>query len=354
MTDEPSERAELVGAVHVHTRHSDGSGYVEDVLDDARRAGLDFIMITDHGTDAARRKGFEGWHDGLLVVVGAELSFGRGAHVLVFGVEDVEALERLEPERALKTVRERGGLAVAAHPQGIRKPTLGIFHRPWEYWDNPDFGAIELWSFMYDWARDFKWRRFFDFHRDPHSKLAGPEPEVLRGWDQVTRRRPLVAVGSLDAHARRVVFRRYTFFPYEFLFRTVVTCVTGAELTGRTSDDVGALIRAIAAGRCYVANRQVAPARGFHFEVAAADESFEMGSVVTFGPGLVARIRTPARGEIRLVADGVPFASAGGTGAEFEISKPAVYRTEVRYAGRPWIYSNPVYIRSEGGDDPAR
>ena len=37
MADQPTERCELVGAVHVHTRLSDGSGRVEDVVDAARK-----------------------------------------------------------------------------------------------------------------------------------------------------------------------------------------------------------------------------------------------------------------------------------------------------------------------------
>ena len=345
MTPPPNDHAEFVGAVHVHSRYSDGSGRVEDIISDALAAGLDFVTITDHSTEAAREAGYAGWHDGLLVVVGTEISFGRGAHLLVFGVKDCQALESMSADEALTAVRAEGGLAIAAHPEGVAKPTLGIFHRPWTSWDNPDFRAVELWSFMYDWIKDFRWRRFFDFHGDPHSKLSGPSPEVLARWDRAGRDRPVAAVGSLDAHARRLLFRRYTFFPYSLLFGTVATCVMRPELTGRAEDDCRAVMDAVASGRSYIANRHTAPARGFRYEVTGGGERFEMGSVVEFREGLTARIATPERSEIRLIADGIPLAAAGGTGAEFEIAGPAVYRVEARYAGRPWIYSNPIYVR---------
>ena len=38
------------GDLHMHTRYSDGSGTVDDVVEVARRRGLDFIFVTDHGT----------------------------------------------------------------------------------------------------------------------------------------------------------------------------------------------------------------------------------------------------------------------------------------------------------------
>ena len=37
------------GALHVHTRRSDGTGTPEDVAKAAARAGLDFVVLTDHG-----------------------------------------------------------------------------------------------------------------------------------------------------------------------------------------------------------------------------------------------------------------------------------------------------------------
>ena len=48
---------EVVGAVHVHTTHSDGALDVAGVVDEGRAAGLDFLLITDHNTLAAKPQG---------------------------------------------------------------------------------------------------------------------------------------------------------------------------------------------------------------------------------------------------------------------------------------------------------
>ena len=43
--DTPYER---IGVVHIHTRASDGSGTVAEVMSAAEKANLSFIAITDH------------------------------------------------------------------------------------------------------------------------------------------------------------------------------------------------------------------------------------------------------------------------------------------------------------------
>src|SRR4029078_3963676 len=60
----PSLRASVRGAIHIHPRPWDGWGTVDDVARAASRAGLKFVILTDHGdgtrapdTPAYRRGG---------------------------------------------------------------------------------------------------------------------------------------------------------------------------------------------------------------------------------------------------------------------------------------------------------
>ena len=50
----PGRYTEVLGVVHVHTTHSDGDGTVGDVLEAAKAADLDFVIITDHNTFDAK------------------------------------------------------------------------------------------------------------------------------------------------------------------------------------------------------------------------------------------------------------------------------------------------------------
>ena len=41
------------GAYHVHSSRSDGTGTVDEIAAAAARAGLQFVIITDHGNGTA-------------------------------------------------------------------------------------------------------------------------------------------------------------------------------------------------------------------------------------------------------------------------------------------------------------
>ena len=50
----------LRGAIHVHTRRSDGTGTMETVAEAASAAGLKFVIVTDHGPRVSLGDNFEG------------------------------------------------------------------------------------------------------------------------------------------------------------------------------------------------------------------------------------------------------------------------------------------------------
>jgi len=54
------ERQDIArGVIHVHSVFSDGGGSPRDIADAASEAGLDFVVLTDHNTDEAKKRGFE-------------------------------------------------------------------------------------------------------------------------------------------------------------------------------------------------------------------------------------------------------------------------------------------------------
>jgi predicted metal-dependent phosphoesterase TrpH len=106
-----------IADLHIHTHHSDGQDGPAEVLEWARRIGLDVIAITDHDQiDGARIAAELARRDAEApeVVVGEEVSSLDG-HILGL------YLERLIPpgmsaEATVAAIHEQGGLAVAAHP----------------------------------------------------------------------------------------------------------------------------------------------------------------------------------------------------------------------------------------------
>jgi hypothetical protein len=99
---------------------------------------------------------------------------------------------------------------------------------------------------------------------------------------------------------------------------------------------------ALREGRCYIANDQVADARGFAFW----SDTVRMGGEVTYERGVSLHVRTPQAAEIRLLRDGEVIATADSDELHHGIEQPGIHRVEAALAKKPWIYSNPVYVRS--------
>jgi hypothetical protein len=335
------------GIVHVHTTLSDGGGTPEEVAVAAKKAGLRFVVITDHNNLDA--KPFEGEHDGVLVLVGTEISTTAG-HLLGLGIPDPVFRFSGDGRDALEDVRDLGGVAFAAHPLSPRADFR------WTGWDLPGPWGIELVNGDSQW-RAAGWPRLLRtaalYGLNSRYALLGsltPPDETLARWDGLLARRDAAGIAGADAHARLVVRKeRAVRFPsYESIFALVQDhVVLERPLTGEAGPDGQAIVAALARGRCYVGLDALAPAGDFSFTAEAAGRRFTMGDTVPPEPGLKLRAagRMPAGSRVTIRRDGA-VAGEGEGPLEVGASAPGVYRAEVRVPGwtTPWILSNPIYV----------
>jgi hypothetical protein len=100
---------------HVHTNYSDdGDASVEDLIADARRSGVDCIVVTDHDTIEGAERLADAAPDNLRIVVGEEVSTRQGHLIGLF-------LRRAVPpglpvRRTAELIHEQDALVVAPHP----------------------------------------------------------------------------------------------------------------------------------------------------------------------------------------------------------------------------------------------
>ncbi len=109
------------GDCHLHTVHSDGKRLPAEVAQEARAAGLDFMVSTEHNTSSAHAVWGQYASDDLLIVLGEEVTT-RNGHYLALGLpagEWVDWRYRARDEEFDKVARQvsrSGGLVVPAHP----------------------------------------------------------------------------------------------------------------------------------------------------------------------------------------------------------------------------------------------
>jgi hypothetical protein len=348
----------LACVAHVHSTYSDGTATVAEIADAAAGAGADCVLLTDHDTLEARRRGEEGWRRGVLVIAGHEVS-PKGGHLLVFGLgEEIPHAGRSERE-ICAAVREAGGTSFAAHPfsEGSRMSKTIAPPHGWTLLDDPLCGGIELWSLASDSAE--AWRTPWEavaFLRDPMRNLSGPPARHLAAWDRLCRRRRVPAIGGLDAHAHglRIRGRVRSPMPHARWFGLLQThlLVSNAP-SGELAADRAAVEEALGEGRGYLSLEGLAPGRGLRFWAESGDGAAPMGAQVDPARGWTLRAVAPRPARLRLLRDGVPVLDTVSERLEHPVGEPGSYRLEARLPGderdRLWLATNPIYARSAGG-----
>lgn len=366
--DGPVRFFDKAGVLHVHTRYSDGIGTVGRIARAAVRAGVDFVIVTDHDTLAGLHNGDDGWYgrdgrrtepteDGAaLVIIGYEISPDDGNHLLALGLDEVVSKE--QPTAVyVRQVARRGGLGFIAHPvyPPPERYPLKIF--PWTAWDVGGFSGMEIWTYTVDWLTDITtWPRLAKALWRPDQFVDGPFPEALKRWDTLCRRawfrgRRVVGIGSTDAHGILYSYRR--------MFKTVRTHVLlESDWSGDVDWDKRAVLDALREGRAYVAYDALHDATGFRFEAETSSGPVPMGGVVhrcfgrREGPSrgaLTLRVESPVTCTLTLrTPDGV-IQRVDGRRLEHRVTASGVYRVEAHLTStrglRPWVYTNPIYVR---------
>lgn len=341
---------EVEGIIHLHSKYSDGSGDVPDIMKDAQEQNLDFVLFTDHNTLKPKKDGWEGWYGNSLAIFGCELNDKNDQnHLLTFGVDEINHKNKTAVEYVNEVV-SKNGLCFLAHPHEKRNHFPQYKPYPWTAWDSDNFTGIEIWNHMSEWMEGLtdenKYQRFLH----PLKSLNTPPVETLNKWDELNKNRLVVGVGGSDCHAHEQEIMGVTvqIFPYKVAFRAIRTYLLLTEPISqeKTSAENAAIIyEALQSGRGYVVNYYRGAGKGFRFWLENNDAQFQMGSRVP-AQNYIAKIFSPYQRNIRLMKDGKIFQSVPKADhLTVPISEPGVYRVEVMFRENSgWIYSNPIVL----------
>jgi hypothetical protein len=350
----------VTGAYHVHSVRSDGSGTVAEIAHAASRAGLRFVVLTDHG-DGTRAPDPPAYHHGVLCIDAVEITTTDG-HVVALGLDGPAPYPLAgEARDVIADIHRLGGHAVAAHPDSAREQLS------WRAWD-ASYDGIEWLNADSEWRDDGVLRVAGVAAR---ALVRGPESiallfrrpsATLARWDRDTAARPVFAVGAVDAHARgpwnTEEPRRSAGIAvpgYETMFRTVVQAVRlDAPLTDDAAADAARVLAALVHGQSYTTVAALAEPAPVEFTVAHDGVEARIGGHLDAAPGQAAfRAATPmTSARIRLLRNGQTLAEGTGSISHAAVAEPGAYRVEA-YVGShdvPWIVTNPIYI----GIVPAR
>lgn len=347
-----------VGVLHVHSNYSDGAGTVPEILHAAAEAGLDFVVLTDHGDPRALSVEGEGYAEGVLLLVGSEIST-EGGHILALDIPDPVFRFGTDAAEALRDVDEMGGFSVAAHPVALR-PNFA-----WEGWELPGLNGIELFNFFTGFRRQSALSlvtALLAYPLSPRRGLAVAlewDPSVIETWDRVLADRDLTAWIGLDAHGQWAVSERMQLpWPgYREVFSMARNhLVLDEPLVGDALVDRETIYRALERGQGYLSIDGIADGSRFRFFAQSGSQRWPMGSHLPASlvgeVRLVGSVEAPPGSRLRLLRNGKLAAETTESTISLDIGEPGVYRAEVRLdtsfvpgeRDQPWIVSNPIFI----------
>jgi hypothetical protein len=225
----------------------------------------------------------------------------------------------------------------------------------WRDWQIDNFSGIELWNQMSEFKSNTNnlgsalVNALF-----PKRMTTGPLERTLALWDKLiaTNKRPIIAIGGVDAHKIMKKAGPFTInlYPYLHHFKSITTHIlVDQPPKGNFIEDRNAVIKAISQGHCFVAYDLPASAFGFRFTAHNDDGYFMMGDQVEIKGGITFQIRLPQKNLCRLIKDGALVKEwTNRDVCTFNTTESGVYRVEsfIPYKGklRGWIFSNPIYI----------
>ena len=356
----PALAAPVRGAIHIHTKRSDGSGTVDEVANAAARAGLNFVILTDHG-DGTREPDAPSYRRGVLCIDAVEVSTASG-HVVALDLPRTTYSLGGESRDVVEDIRRLGGMAIGAHPASAR-PQLR-----WTDWTViPD--GLEWINADSEW-RDEPVRSFartlltYPFRRpETLAALLDRPDESLRRWDSLTRQRRIVAIAGADAHARIPLtsvgdpYDNHISLPipgYEQIFRAFSIALPGVALTGEPKKDARAVVDAIRRGLVFSSIDALAGPVAFSFTASAEDRTVSMGDDIVTSGTTTLRVQSnaPDGVTVSLLRDGQQVHTTSGPHLEYASADAGVYRVEMQWPGAPgdppvpWVVSNPIYVLS--------
>ena len=322
---------DLRGTLHVHSAAGGHSlATYPEILEVARRLDYDYIIFTEHPREP----------EIFLKIVDPELTaiYGReetrdSYRYLTVGEHSIQVLTELSRLNQESPVIPPAVTALEIynmHENAEQKQSL-----------------VQWINFLY---HQLFYPDLFYFH------LWDVQRGHVALWDSLLPSRKIAATAGNDAHQNVGIIlqtaagqRLFSLLvdPYEYTLRFVTNRVV---LDPEEEVSQETILDAVAGGSSYIAFEGLADATGFSFHARAQGRSFPMGSTVPPGTTLVFQSPFPSR--FQLYRNGSLEKELKGTRFAHPAREAGAYRVEVYLLeppslieGKPWIISNPIYVR---------
>lgn len=334
-----------IGAIHIHSVYSDGTGDIESISKAAKNAGLDWIIVTDHNSFEIE----EGIYNGVYVIKGEEISPKDENHYLALGINKY-IQPNVNAKHNIEAVKLNGGFGFAAHADesDYRRNS----HQPIK-WTNKNItpDGVEIWNWFSEWADNLNNRNIFSLayaYLFKHNLVKEANATTIKWWDKLnnTSDKIIPAIGGIDAHALKI--KGYvipvTIFPYQDMFKTIVNVISSNKpfakdfKTRKTQ-----ILEAIKTGRNLIINRVVSKEIPI-FKISNQNQTATNGESISLDNETLLNVQTKKKGSIKIFHNGKEIKSVISNSIKMLLNEVGKYRVEIKFGKRGFAYSNPILV----------
>lgn len=332
------------GTIHIHSLNSDGSGDIETISKAAKKAGLSWVIITDHNYFDLE----EGIYNNIYVLKGEEISPKKENHYLALGInEQIEPNNN--PQVYIDEVREQGGIGFAAHPDEFTKRKNNYPPITWNKVYSPD--GVEIWNWFSCWGDKLNSKNIFTLafsYLFKHRLVSKAPQESLNWWDELNSKMQGVvpAIGGVDAHALKI--NKYiiptTIFPYETMFKTINNVISLREpLSEDFKTAKEQILNAIRNGNNTVINRNVLNIIP-NIEITNSLKTAHSGEVLNLDKKTYLNVEVNKKALIKVILNGRELYECFAKKCNLLLTEIGKYRVEILINNKGFAYSNPIVV----------
>ncbi len=298
-----SKKKYAQGIIHLHSQYShDGGGTIEKIAEAGKKAGIDFIVLTDHDSSRARKEGKEKNYDGVDLFVETEASLPAG-HALVFyshtplvNKTDAE-INKIAWQHYIGESVQADMFLIIAHPSNLKNP-----------WSNIDRNAegMELLNFDSAWQRQLS-EATLGFGLTALLSVFNPHlaslrftqfhPKDLVVWDNANVLNPAhFGIVAPDTHEKLKIHSQYSMaWPtYEDTFKLANNVVfLPNEIPTEFKERKKVIYDAIRKGRIALHFPQIFPFEGNGWTAQCDSRTYYPGDKFNLSKGCEFKIQTP-------------------------------------------------------------
>lgn len=334
-----------IGAIHIHSVYSDGTGDIESISKAAKNAGLDWIIVTDHNSFEIE----EGIYNGVYVIKGEEISPKDENHYLALGINKY-IQPNVNAKHNIEAVKLNGGFGFAAHADesDYRRNS----HQPIK-WTNKNItpDGVEIWNWFSEWADNLNDRNIFSLayaYLFKHNLVKEANATTIKWWDKLnnTSDKIIPAIGGIDAHALKI--KGYvipvTIFPYQDMFKTIVNVISSNKPFAKDFETRKTqILEAIKTGRNLIINRVVSKEIPI-FKISNKNQTVTNGESISLDNETLLNVQTKKKGSIKIFHNGKEIKSVISNSIKMLLNEVGKYRVEIKFGKRGFAYSNPILV----------